>query len=163
MPEDARKLVDGVYEQMIVAPPTLQTVSDMAFAMVLGKRSVAGQNLLRGDKGYDRMASDFLWSQEREFSTRLGEEGFDLYLAWLDDEGQLQPIASEDDFRWERSRLSVRASWWKENSNRLNLPSDDILEQFRKKQHRPAAKVVLVSPDGEAPYYSKRFGLTGQV
>lgn len=163
MPEDARKLVDGVYEQMIAAPPTLQTVSDMAFAMVLGKRSVAGQNLLRGDKGYDRMASDFLWSQEREFSTRLGEEGFDLYLAWLDDEGQLQPIASEDDFRWERSRLSVRASWWKENSNRLNLPSDDILEQFRKKQHRPAAKVVLVSPDGEAPYYSKRFGLTGQV
>jgi hypothetical protein len=33
-----------------------------------------------------------MWDQEREFSTRLGEEGFDLYLAWLDDEGQLQPI-----------------------------------------------------------------------
>ena len=163
MPEDARKLVDGVYEQMIIAPPTLQTVSDMAFGKVLSQRSVAGQNLLRCDKGYDRNASDFMWDQEREFSTRLGEEAFDLYLAWLDEEGQLQPIDNEDDFRWERSRLSVRASWWTKYSGSLNCPNEEVLEQFRKKQHRPAAMVVLVSPDGEAPYYSKRFGLTGVV
>lgn len=163
MPEDARKLVDGVYEQMITAPPTLQTVSDLAFGKVLSQRSIAGQNLLRCDKGYDRNASDFMWDQEREFSTRLGEEGFDLYLAWLDDEGQLQPITNEDDFRWEKSRLSVRASWWAKYSGSLNCPNEDILEQFRTKQHRPAARVVLVSPDGEAPFYSKRFGLTGQI
>lgn len=163
MPDDARKLVDGVYEQTIVAPLALQTVSDMAFGKVLSQRSVAGQNLLRCDKGYDRNASDFFWDQEREFSTRLGEEGFDVYLAWLDDEGQLQPVADGGDFRWDRSRLSVRASWWDKNVLSLHCPDDALLEQFRKTHHRPAAKVILVSPNGEAPYYSRRFGLVGKV
>jgi CRISPR-associated endonuclease/helicase Cas3 len=59
---------------------------------VLSQRSVATQNLLRHDIGYDREASDFLWEKDREFSTRLGEESVDVYLAWQDEEDELHPI-----------------------------------------------------------------------
>jgi CRISPR-associated endonuclease/helicase Cas3 len=161
MPENARMLVEGVYEQTITAPDGLQAASDIAFGKILSQRSVAAQNLLRRDKGYQREASDFLWNTDREFTTRLGEESVDVYLAWLDEEKALHPIVSEGDFRWEKSRLSVRRSWWQKQCKEFLCPDDETLELFRKKQHRPAAQVILVAPDGEAAYYSKRFGLTG--
>ncbi|WP_227852708.1 CRISPR-associated helicase Cas3' [Klebsiella oxytoca] len=159
MPENARILVDGVYEQKINAPTGLQTLSDMAFGKVLSQRSVAAQNLLCHDLGYDREASDFLWDKDREFSTRLGEESVDVYLAWQNEVGELHPVVDKGDFRWEMSRLSVRLSWWRKQSGEFLLPNEEALEQFRKKQHRPAAQVVLVSPQGEADYYHKKTGL----
>ena len=159
MPENARALVDGVYEQEIAAPAGLQKLSDIAFGKVLSQRSVAAQNLLRHDIGYDREASDFLWDKDREFSTRLGEESVDVYLAWQNEEGEFHPVVDEGDFRWEMSRLSVRLSWWRKQSGDFLLPSDEQLELFRKKQHRPTAQVILVSPEGEAGYYNKRTGL----
>ncbi len=161
MPEYARTLVDGVYEQEIIAPPGLQTISDMNFGKVLSQRAVATQNLLQRDKGYHRESSDFLWDNEREFSTRLGEESVDVYLAWQDEDHRLHPIVNDGDYRWEKSRLSVRLSWWQKKSVGFHLPDDESLEQFRNQQHRPIAQILLVSPQGEAVYYSKRFGLTG--
>ena len=159
MPEYARSLVDGVYEQKIPAPNDLQTISDMAFGKVLSQRAVAAQNLLRHDKGYDREASDFLWDEDREFSTRLGEESVDIYLAWQDEMGELHPVVTEGNFRWEMSRLSVRLSWWKKTSSEFLCPETDVLEQFRKQHHRPIAQIVLVSESGEARYYGKHTGL----
>ncbi|EPJ5577240.1 CRISPR-associated helicase Cas3' [Citrobacter farmeri] len=161
MPEYARALVDGVYEQKIPAPNDLQTISDMAFGKILSQRAVAAQNLLRHDQGYDREASDFLWDEDREFSTRLGEESVDIYLAWQDEMGELHPVVTEGHFRWEMSRLSVRLSWWKKRSNEFSCPGADVLEQFRKQHHRPVAQIVLVSGSGEARYYSKHTGLIG--
>ncbi|MGD8205668.1 CRISPR-associated helicase Cas3' [Pantoea sp. FN0305] len=163
MPENARMLVDGVYEQKIAAPENLQSIADMAFGKILSQRSVAAQNLLQRDKGYDREASDFFWDKDREFSTRLGEESIDVYLAWLDENNVLQPIVSEGEFCWEQSRVSVRRSWWQKQCGAFTCPKDEALELFRKKQHRPIAHVILVTPAGESPYYSKRFGLTGRA
>lgn len=160
MPEMARTLIDGVYEAKIPAPPGLQRIEDNVFGALLSQRAAAKQNLLQRDKGYHRDASDFLWDEGREFSTRLGEASVDVYLAWVDDDRELQPAVSEGEFRWEMSRVQVRASWWKQNMSRLSLPDDDLLEAFRKRQHRPAAQVLLVSEQREAAYYSKRFGLT---
>lgn len=162
MPDNARTLVDGVYEQKITAPEGLQTLSDIAFGKVLSQRSVAAQNLLRHDLGYDREASDFLWDKDREFSTRLGEESVDIYLAWQDEEGELHPVVAQGDFCWEMSRLSVRLSWWRKQSGEFLLPGEEALELFRKKQHRPTAQVVLVSAEGEARYYNKQTGLGSQ-
>jgi CRISPR-associated endonuclease/helicase Cas3 len=72
MPEDARKLVDGVYEQMIIAPPTLQTVSDMAFGKVLSQRSVAGQNLCAAIKVMTKRQRLYVGSGKRVFHTFRG-------------------------------------------------------------------------------------------
>lgn len=159
MPDNARALVDGVYEQKITAPAALQTLSDIDFGKVLSHRAVATQNLLRHEPGYNREASDFLWDMNREFSTRLGEESIDVYLAWQNESGELHPVVAEGNFRWEMSRLSVRLSWWKKQSADFALPDQDALEQFRTLQHRPMAQIVLVSPEGEARYYSKKSGL----
>lgn len=161
MPDLARTLVDGVYESKITAPASLETISDLAFGKVLCQRSVAGQNLLRHEKGYGREASDFLWDTEREFSTRLGEESVDIYLAWKDQHSELHPIVTTGDFRWEMSRLPVRLSWWKKMSSKFQLLNDEELELFRTKQHRPMGQVILVSEAGESPYYNKRIGLIG--
>ncbi|EBB6669677.1 CRISPR-associated helicase Cas3' [Salmonella enterica] len=159
MPDNARDLVDGVYEQKIAAPADLQTFSDIAFGKVLSQRSVAAQNLLRHDLGYDRESSDFLWDKDREFSTRLGEESVDVYLARKGIDGQLRPLVDEIDFCWEKSRLSVRKSWWQKNSGTFQCPDEETLTCFRKRHHRPSGHIVLVSEMGEASYYSKRFGL----
>lgn len=159
MPDSARLLVDGVYEALIAAPAGLQTISDNVFGKILGQRAVAGQNLLQRDKGYDRESSDFLWDEDRELSTRLGEVSVDVYFAWSDNDGQLHPIASETEFPWEMSRLQVRQSWWKKQLGHFAVPEEAVLENFRKQHHRPAAQVLLVSETGEADYYSKRFGL----
>ncbi|MCO4160162.1 CRISPR-associated helicase Cas3' [Citrobacter amalonaticus] len=159
MPDNARNLVDGVYEQKMAAPQDLQSLSDVVFGKVLSQRSVAAQNLLRHDLGYDREASDFLWDKDREFSTRLGEESVDVYLAWQNEENILHPVAAEGDFCWEMSRLSVRLSWWKKHADQFLRPTDEALEQFRKDLYRPNAFIVLVSSAGEASYYSKQTGL----
>lgn len=163
MPDNARALVDGVYEQKISAPISLQALSDIDFGKVLSQRSVATQNLLRHNIGYDREASDFLWDKDREFSTRMGEESVDIYLAWQDEEDELHPIVAEGNFRWEMSRLSVRLSWWKKSSTGFSLPGEEVLERFRKQQYRPSAQVVLVSSKGETSYYSKQEGLASRT
>ncbi|WP_313113742.1 CRISPR-associated helicase Cas3' [Pseudescherichia sp.] len=160
MPEMARTLIDGVYEGQIPAPPGLKGIEDDVYGALLSQRAAARQNLLQRDKGYHRDASDFLWDEGREFSTRLGETSVDVYLAWLDDDGQLQPVVKEGEFRWEMSRVQVRASLWKQNVSRFSLPDEALLEAFRKRHHRPVAQVLLVSEQGEAAYYSKRFGLS---
>lgn len=161
MPEDARALVDGVYEPDIAAPAGLETISDDVYAAELSQRAVAAQNLLQRDTGYDRESSDFFWEEGREFSTRLGEKSIDVFLAWLDKEGQLRPLAKDSDYPWEKSRVQVRLSWWEKRVGTFRLPENTLLDAFRQHLCRPDAQVVLVSEDGEASYYNRRQGLTG--
>ncbi|TKI04083.1 CRISPR-associated helicase Cas3' [Martelella alba] len=163
MPEGARALVDGVYEESIPVPQELQTLSNKVYGKEIGRRAIASQSLLQMANGYNRAASEILWSEDGAFSTRLGEESTDVYLAWLDPDGQLQPVVGEGDFRWEKSRVQVRKSWWESQSGHFSLPAAQTLEQFRKRQHRPGAQVLLVSKNGEAIYYSKRLGLVGEM
>lgn len=160
MPDDARFLVDGVYEALIPAPPALQTLSDKVFGAILSGNSAAKQNLLQRDEGYERKVSGCPWDEERQLSTRLGEDSIDVYLAWRDREDLLRPIFSEGDFQWERSRVQVRLGWWNKHKGRFCLPEEALLEGFRKQQRRPGAEVLLVSEEGEAAYYSRRLGLT---
>ncbi|MEA1064177.1 CRISPR-associated helicase Cas3' [Erwinia sp. HR93] len=196
MPGNARALIDGVYEQKITAPDTLQDITELTFDLSensahqppggvsppkiemsdtlqksanaaygknLGKRAEAAQFLLQRNKGYCRKASKLLWEKDVEFSTRLGEKTVDVYLACQDEEMRLRPIVNDSDFGWEKSRLSVRLTWWQKHAAALNCPDEATLEQFRHRIRRPAALVIMVSAQGEAPYYSKRFGLTGNT
>lgn len=159
MPEDARALVNGVYEADL--PASLQTISDDVYATQLSQRAIATQNLLQRDRGYDRESSDFFWDEGREFSTRLGERSVDIFLAWLDTQGQLQPAADDSDFPWEKSQVQVRLSWWNKHAGNFHLPQPTQLEAFRQLLRRKDIQVLLVSEKGEADYYSRRQGLTG--
>ncbi|MEE4482710.1 CRISPR-associated helicase Cas3' [Serratia ficaria] len=158
MPEQARTLVESVYEGSIEAPPALLAVEDKVYGARLGERMAAGQNVLSRDKGYDRRASSTLWSPAAELTTRLGEETLDIYLAHRTEEG-IEPYAGGDEFPWEKSRVQVRENWWRKNCSDLPQLSAQELEEFRQRQHRPLGVVLLLEPDCD--YYHQALGLLG--
>ncbi|MBO2007270.1 hypothetical protein J4732_19515 [Serratia marcescens] len=98
MPDQARTLVESVYEGNIEAPPALLDVEDKVLGAKYGERMAAGQNVLSRDQGYDRRASSTLWSPAAELTTRLGDETLDIYPAYRTPEG-IKPYADVDDFR----------------------------------------------------------------
>ncbi len=163
MPQMARQLVDGVYEKLTEAPPALQSSEDDIFGQLLSQRSAASQNLLERDSGYDRESSDFMWSEEQQLSTRLSELSVELYLGWLDSNGELQPRINRGEFSWELSRVTVRASWWQKHGAQLPQLSAEQLEQFRKQRYRPAAQLLLADPQQSLSWYSAEMGLCSNV
>jgi len=156
MPDDARELVESVYEEWSPAPAGLQRISDTVFGLKASEKGAAAQMLLDRDTGYDRNASDFLWSDEVELSTRLSEKNVDLYLAWQD----LSPYAVGSDFAWEKSRLSVRVPLWEKIAVEAPHLHGDELESFREKIRNPTAQVLLLSRNKESAFYSSVWGLS---
>ncbi|AWH87654.1 CRISPR-associated helicase/endonuclease Cas3 [Limnobaculum parvum] len=159
MPEQARTLIDGVYESLISVPDALQKVEDNILGKVYGDQAAAKQILLVRDKGYDRNSSDLLWSKEIEISTRLSEDTIELYLAWLDNDQILQPYADDVDFSWEKSRVQIRDSLWRKISTNVSHLQSDELERFRQQIHRPDAQVMLLNQGKTSDYYSQVWGL----
>ncbi|MBH2878897.1 CRISPR-associated helicase Cas3' [Serratia marcescens] len=160
MPDQARTLVESVYEGSIEAPPALLDVEDKVLGAKYGERMAAGQNVLSRDQGYDRRASSTLWSPAAELTTRLGDETLDIYLAYRTPEG-IKPYADVDDFPWEQSRVQVREKWWRKHCARLPQLTETELEAFRKQQHRPQGTVLLLETD--CNYYHQSLGLLGNV
>jgi CRISPR-associated endonuclease/helicase Cas3 len=159
MPDQARTLVESVYEGSIEAPPALLDVEDRVLGAKYGERMAAGQNVLSRDQGYDRRASSTLWSPAAELTTRLGDETLDIYLAYRTSEG-IKPYADVVDFPWEQSRVQVREKWWHKHCARLPQLTETELEAFRKQQHRPLGTVLLLETD--CNYYHQSLGLLGE-
>lgn len=160
MPDQARVLVESVYEGQIEAPSALLAVEDKVLGAKYGERMAAGQNVLSRDQGYDRRASSTLWSPAAELTTRLGEETLDIYLAYRTPEG-IKPYAAVDDFPWEQSRVQVRDKWWRKRCARLPQLTETELEAFRKQQHRPQSVVLLLEVGCD--YYHPSLGLLGNA
>lgn len=158
MPDQARTLVESVYEGLLEAPSALLTVEDKVLGAKYGERMAAGQNVLSRDQGYDRRASSTLWSPAAELTTRLGDETLDIYLAYRTPEG-IKPYAAVDDFPWEQSRVQVREKWWRKRCAKLPQLSEAELETFRKQQHRPQGVVLLMETGCD--YYHPSLGLLG--
>ena len=159
MPDQARTLVESVYEGNIEAPPALLDVEDKVLGAKYGERMAAGQNVLSRDQGYDRRASSTLWSPAAELTTRLGDETLDIYLAYRTlKASSLMPM-------W---MISVGAKpgagtrkWWRKHCARLPQLTETELEVFRKQQHRPQGIVLLLETD--CNYYHQSLGLLGEV
>jgi CRISPR-associated endonuclease/helicase Cas3 len=161
MPDDARRLVEGVYGEDEPVPPGLERNADEALGLQLSQRAAAKNNLLVRDRGYDRSASDYMWDDAKDISTRLSEEGVEVFLAYPDGESGLRPYADEGEFSWEMSRLQVRETWWKKHSRQFALPPQEALAAFRTTMRRHTAQVLLVSEASNTGYYSAQYGLVG--
>lgn len=159
MPDEARQLVEQVYGDMIAAPPGLQRSEDNAYGLTLSEKASAAQNLLKPEKGYALNSSDFLWSKDIELSTRLSDESVELFLAWRDENDELQPYASHPSFPWEQSRLQIRLKQWQKMEKKVPRLTDDALDALRKKIHRPGAQVMLIERDKTSEHYSSEWGL----
>ncbi|WP_425591544.1 CRISPR-associated helicase Cas3' [Brenneria roseae] len=164
MPEDARTLINSVYEEQIAAPAALEAIANIVLGKQYSQRSIAGQSSLALVHGYCARSSDSGWSDAVEISTRLGEATLDIYLARVpDEEGHLPlPYAPPEEFAWEKSRLQIRESWWQKHKKSLPVLEGEALEQFRQQLHRPHAEVLLLNNVESHAFYSKTVGLSIQ-
>ena len=158
MPEDARELVETVYQECVSAPQGLERASDQAYGKNLSASGAAAQTLLRRDDGYSRIASDYPWD-DVELATRLSDATVDLYLAWQDGE----PYAEGEDHAWEQSRLSVRETLWRKMAAHIPHLEGDALEQLRLKIRNPLAQVALLERGKASEFYSYESGLLNQA
>ena len=104
MPEDARRLLEFVYdsnEENI--PPDLLASTQKALGDHYAKQDMGSFSSLRVEAGYSKSAK---WDEEAKYSTRLGEENHTVYLAHWDGQ-QLKPWVEEGRYHWDLSSLRL--------------------------------------------------------
>ena len=90
MPDDARRLIEGVFGNEADVPAGLQTNANQAEGNDLAAASESWQNTVKLSLGYER--SGFDWWSEAKTPSRLGEASMNVLLARWED-GQLRPWA----------------------------------------------------------------------
>jgi CRISPR-associated endonuclease/helicase Cas3 len=103
MPDDARDLLEFVYDENGDIPDGLADTTLAAIGQKMGQRDAGQFASLKLEAGYggtDR------WDEDTKIATRLGEETHTVYLAtWAD--GQLNPWVKQGRYRWDLSSLRV--------------------------------------------------------
>jgi CRISPR-associated endonuclease/helicase Cas3 len=107
MPEDARDFIEGVFGEGAVGriPPALRCVQDKYEAERMARASVAAQNVLKLDDGYEKKWD--AWVDDMIAPTRLGEDSVTIrLLRW--ESGKLIPWSNSPENAWQLSDVSVR-------------------------------------------------------
>ncbi|MBI4720104.1 MAG: CRISPR-associated helicase Cas3', partial [Chitinivibrionia bacterium] len=108
MPEDARRMIEGVYgdDAENDMPSGLRRATQAALAQVGTMAAMARHNSLKLHEGYQ--ASSSVWPEDVVAPTRLGEPVITVRLArWEQD--RLVPWSSDDPWHaWDLSNVSVR-------------------------------------------------------
>ncbi|WP_051379051.1 CRISPR-associated helicase/endonuclease Cas3 [Derxia gummosa] len=106
MPDDARALVEAVYDGEAELPAGLQASSNRAEGKAYGDRSLADANVVDPERGYVRGGSE--WDTDESAPSRLGEDTHDVLLCrW--DGGVLRPLHAHADPRaaWAYSGVRI--------------------------------------------------------
>lgn len=121
MPDDARRLIEGVYG--VVEPPTglsecyFESQGEQSSEGSLGDYNALQVTAYYGDTGSGR------WWAEEKAPTRLGDSTT-VYLARWDGD-RVEPLCSNGDFPWQASSVSVLTSRIKSAEKPTNLPKDE--------------------------------------
>lgn len=156
MPDDARQLIESVYEQDLEPPAGLQKGYYGAQGANLSKSSIANQSVLNLNAGYKRDSTNG-WDNEVEVATRLSEDSVDIYLAYQQN-GKIIPYCGNAEYAWEQSRISLRRAKWEKIKNQIPQLDQTSLEKLRQQIHRPNAIIVLIDTEKESSFYSKELG-----
>lgn len=103
MPDDARELLEYVYDDDGECPAGLEDAALQADGNILGQKNAGAFASLRLESGYrgtDR------WDEEARIATRLGEDTQTIYLARWED-GKLVPWKNEGRYCWDLSSMRV--------------------------------------------------------
>lgn len=163
MPEDARKLIEGVYsyEAEAAIPPELLDASFDAEAKRLVQRSMAGLNVLNLSKGYTVASGD--WGEESRIPTRLTEqETVSVALAIWED-GQLKPYIASQQYAWALSTVKLPDYEWEKAKKVIPEQLIPIIEKL--KEENKAVRWLEVFPltnETEA-YYTAKDGFVGEI
>ncbi len=105
MPEDARKLIEFVYDKNQTLPQNLETITQQNINQNNIKSAQAQNNILNFNAGYTFVDNVMIW-EEKNAPTRLGEETVKVYLAKYEN-GKLFPWYSSNTHAWFYSEVSV--------------------------------------------------------
>lgn len=109
IPQDARRLIEGVYgEHAREFPATLLASNDEAWAQEMVDSATADFALLDMERGYQSGSSD-RWIDDTRAKTRLGDETVRLRLGRLVGH-ELRPLVEPGPLAWTLSEVSVRAN-----------------------------------------------------
>jgi len=132
MPEDARDLLEFVYDEAGDIPPGLADASLAAEGETMSQRDAGRFASLRLESGY---RGGPLWDEDARIATRLGDESQNLYLArW--ENGELQPWAEDGHYRWDLSSLRIRAGQLRELAPAQDPALQRALDDLREKEKR---------------------------
>lgn len=108
MPEDAREMIETVYQNDDDdIPEALQKASNLAEGEHWAKTSLANMNALKLGQGYT--LGDNAWDEDMRIPTRLSEDSVTVYLAtWR--QGRLTPLIMADNYAWDLSSLHIAAN-----------------------------------------------------
>lgn len=122
MPEDARRLIEGVYsdEARGNLPQGLSESALKAEGDRMAQTSQGRMNALKLELGYQREDQN-IWWDEAVTPTRLGDESITVYLArWQN--GELKPWIAESEHPWASSALSISKSLIAETAQSSEIP-----------------------------------------
>jgi len=130
MPEDARRLIEGVYGEE-AAEDRLAGLTETLFdaeGKKIAETAQAEINALRLEYGYSHEGVNRWWD-EAMTPTRLGDPTTTVYLArWV--EGRLRPWVDEGEHRWVRSAVSLRQALVAGEAEHPDIPKD-VLDTTR--------------------------------
>ena len=143
MPEDARRLIEGVYgdEAQEQIPEPLQDATWQAQGSRRSQQGMGEFNRLKLCKGYTGKSGD--WGEEVNIPTRLSAASATLALARVKD-GALVPYAEVERHPWALSQLSVPQPEWITVEKRIPAQWAAAIERL--KIEEPALRWCQVLP-----------------
>jgi CRISPR-associated endonuclease/helicase Cas3 len=163
LPEDARKLIEGVYsyEAEDEIPPLLLEASSDAEAKGLVQRSMADFNVLKLSKGYTYASGD--WDEETRIPTRLTEqETISVALAMWED-GKLKPYIANQQYAWALSTVKLPEYEWEKTQKAIPEKLKPFIEDL--KEENKALRWLEIFPltNETEDYYSAKDGFIGEI
>ena len=158
MPDDARRLIEGVYssEAEAVIPDSLLDVCMEAVGQNIMMQSMANLNALKLTKGYTRSSGG--WDEESRIPTRLNEqETISVALANFN-RGQLQPYAKGTHHEWTMSVVKIPEREWKKAKHQISQSMKKLVEELKTEVNALRWLEVFPLTDKTADYYNARDG-----
>ncbi len=133
LPEDARRLIEGVYGEAAQAriPKVLQELTWQAQGIGRSKYGMGEFNRLKLSKGYTRLSGD--WDEEVRIPTRLGDDSVTVVLARVEDD-ILTPYADVPRHAWALSQISLPKKDWEHVKGKIDSRIQREIEKLKAEQ-----------------------------
>lgn len=143
MPEDARRLIEGVYgdEAQEQIPDALQVLTWQAHGVGRGQQGMGEFNCLKLNKGYTRLSGE--WDEEVRIPTRLGDESVTAALARVV-AGELVPYADTERHAWALSQIALPKHDWEQVQRKIDPHWQPIIDKL--KDDKPELRWCEVLP-----------------
>ncbi|MDZ4150921.1 CRISPR-associated helicase Cas3', partial [Methylicorpusculum sp.] len=161
MPEDARRLIEGVYSGNESYPESLENLSWNAEGDDACKKSMADLNALKLSKGYTYASGD--WDEETRIPTRLSEQETVSVALAVWQEAKLKPYASHPTYAWALSTVKVPEYEWKKALEAIPKELKEAIEALKAETKALRWFEVFPLTETTANLYNNSTGFIGEI